>query len=83
MVIGEIKAPPVWETDDIIGSINNRTPDGLHVCERVPSNCSLEYLHDRIRANQLRGSMNRLSMVDCVDEKLSRVRGRCDDIQTM
>lgn len=73
MIIGEVEASPIRSANDVIGSVDYRTLDGLQMGEYVPTNCGLEYFHDGISANQLPGTPNRLSMVDCVDEQLAWV----------
>jgi len=73
MVIGEVKASPIRRADEIIWSVDDRTLDGPHMGEGVPTDCGLEYFNNRIRADYLPLSMDRLPVVDCVDEELSGV----------
>jgi hypothetical protein len=75
VVIGEVKAFPIRRAHEVIRSVDNRTLDGLQMGERVPTDRSLEYFNDGIRADLLRPSIDRLPMVDCVDEELFRVYG--------
>lgn len=72
-IIGEVEASPVRRADNIIRSVDYRTFDGLHVGERVPTDCGLEYFYDGICTNQLPKSLNRFPVIDCVDEKFARV----------
>jgi len=51
MVIGEVKALPIRRAHKVIWSVDNRTLDGPHMGERVPTNCSLEYFNDGIRTD--------------------------------
>ena len=53
------------------GMLITWTLDGLQIGECVPTNRGLEPFHSRISANRLRGTLNWLPVIDCVDKTLS------------
>ena len=75
VVICEVETSPVRRTHNVVWGVDYGVLDRFHMSERVSTNGSLEYLYDRICADLLTRAMDRLPMIDCVDEELFRVCG--------